>query len=451
MMKYRFTLAIACLLFLNACQNDDSVIVDDSPYDDDLENVLKAIAPDNSLAYFQMPDSDDFAAIPQDPKNPITKEKVELGKLLYHETALAINPEKAFSKGTYSCASCHFAGAGFQAGRFQGLGDGGLGFGINGEGRVKGALYPDEMIDVQPIRTPTAMNGAYQINQLWNGQFGATGLNEGTQEAWAYDTPIETNFLGYEGLETQAIAGLKVHRLDIDMNVLGTLGYQDLFDVAFPEINEENRYTREYAGLAIAAYERTMFSNQAPFQEWLKGDKNAMTDTEKEGAILFFETAQCASCHTGPALNSMEFHALGMHDLFSCGEEVFQSSFASNENKGRGGFTGKQEDMYHFKVPQLYNLADSPFYGHGSSFRSIKDVIKYKNEAIHENPVLSENMLSEGFHPLNLSDSEIDAITAFLSSALHDPNLDRYVPNEVLSGNCFPFADPLAAHQLGCE
>ena len=167
-----------------------------------------------------LPASDDFSKIPQDPLNPLTTEKVELGKLLFHETGIALAPMQEFAEGTFSCASCHFAGAGFQAGRFQGIGDGGIGFGINGEGRTKGALYQGDELDVQPIRSPTIMNGAYQKNMLWNGQFGATGLNEGTEAAWTTGTPKENNFLGFEGLETQAIAGLGVHRMVMDLSLI---------------------------------------------------------------------------------------------------------------------------------------------------------------------------------------------------------------------------------------
>mgnify|MGYP000005833510 CR=1 FL=1 len=98
--------------------------------------------------------------------------KVTLGQMLFHETGLAINPMKELSAGTYACSSCHFASAGFQACRVQGIADGGIGFGRNGEGRDRGSFYPEDKLDVQPLRTPSAMNGAYQKNMLWNGQFG---------------------------------------------------------------------------------------------------------------------------------------------------------------------------------------------------------------------------------------------------------------------------------------
>ena len=64
-----------------------------------------------------------------------------------------------------------------------------------------------------------------------------------------------------------------------------------------------------------ALFERTVRANQAPFQRWLRGDRKAMSIEEKEGALLFFGKAQCDACHSGPALNSMTFHALGMADL----------------------------------------------------------------------------------------------------------------------------------------
>ena len=169
-----------------SCEKDS---VTNSQQDEELEQLLSTVNSGNGVDFFILPNSDDFANIPQDPNNPITKEKVELGKLLFHETGLAINPENSISTGNFSCASCHFASAGFQAGRFQGIGEGGIGFGENGEGRIKGSLYPGSMLDVQPIRSPSALNMAYQSAILWNGQFGATGPNSGTEYAWTEDTP----------------------------------------------------------------------------------------------------------------------------------------------------------------------------------------------------------------------------------------------------------------------
>ena len=201
--------------------------------------------------------------------------------------------------------------------------------------------------------------------------------------------------------------------------------------------------------LAIAAFERTLLANQSPFQEWLKGNTSAMTDREKEGAVLFFGKAECVSCHTGPALNSMAFYALGMGDLE--GDGVFDYDPEDRAHKGRGGFTGVPEDDYKFKVPQLYNMALSPFYGHGASIRDIRELVQYKNQAVSQNPKVPTEQLADRFQPLGLTDEEVDLIAEFLESGLKDDNLTRYVPNDLPSGLCFPNADAISSSDLNCN
>ena len=416
----------------------------------ELENTLIKAADGKGLAFFTMPASNNYAAIPQDPKNPITDEKVVLGKLLFHETALTVRPKFQGNVTQGSCASCHHAAAGFQAGVAQGIGTGGSGFGLRGELRTKDPLCSVEDMDIQPIRSPSAMNGAWQQNLLWNGQFGATGINLGTEAFWTPGTPKEQNNLGFEGLETQAIAGQNVHRMDIANSAIPSHEtYQQLFAAAYPNLPEGERITDLNAGLAIAAYERTLLSNQAPFQRWLNGERTAMSENELRGAVVFFEKGNCVACHTGPALNSMNFYALGMENLD--GEGTYGTNQSKPENLGRGGFTGRPGDMHAFKVPQLYNLVDSRFYGHGSSFQSVRDVIVYKNQAVAENPDVPTSQLSPLFTPLNLTESEIDDLTAFIENGLRDPNLNRYVPTSLPSGLCFPDNDPQARIDIGCN
>ena len=166
------SLLVGCDLF---SKGDDS----DPNLDELLEEALATAAPNQGMDAFVLPESNDFASIPQDPNNPVTAKKVELGQLLYHETGLLTNPTRPEGLYTASCASCHHAAAGFQAGVVQGVGEGGHGFGVDGSQRVNSPNYAIEELDVQPIRTPSAMNGAYQIVNLWNGQFGATGPNTG--------------------------------------------------------------------------------------------------------------------------------------------------------------------------------------------------------------------------------------------------------------------------------
>ncbi len=401
-------------------------------------------------SFYLLPDSDDLNHIPQDPKNRLNASKVTLGKLLFHETGLAIFPKESTGAKTYSCASCHHSAAGFQAGRKQGIGDGGSGFGSNGESRINNPNYSESSLDVQPIRTPSTLNSAYQINQLWDGSFGGTGLNIGTEANWNKDTPTEKNFLGFQGVETQAIAGFEVHRLGIDTLLLNREKYKTLFDLAFPELPVEERLSTQTVGLAIAAYERTTLSNQAPFQEWIKEDYEALTDHQKEGAILFFGKANCYQCHNSPALNSMEFYALGLHGLDGSGVYGSETS-TSAKNRGRGGFTNKAEDDYKFKVPQLYNLKDSPFYGHGGNINSINEMIEYKNKGMAQNTNVPLGQLASEFIPLNLTTKEIEALEDFVTNGLYDPNLARYNPNRLPSELCFPNNDAQSKIDLGCN
>lgn len=435
-----------CLLLLlfTGCRSDGAIGGDE--LDEDLSSLLASIDPSGSEA-FRLPDSDELDKIPQDPNNSLSPIKVMLGKFLFHETAIGLNPKGPENRGEFSCASCHFAEAGFQANRVQGIGEGADGF----FHRNPSPGFPTVDLDVQPIRTPSAMNGAYQDVMLWNGQFGGRGTNAGTEAAWTADTPKENNHFGYEGLETQALAGLTVHRLVIDPDVLEAHGYTDLFEAAFPDRPDSARVTTETAALAIAAYERTLLANRSPWQEWLRGRQGAMSDEEKQGALLFFGKADCVSCHSGPSLASTSFHAFGMDDLDRISEPTFGTRADNGEHLGRGGFTGNPAENYRFKTPQLYNLTDSPFYGHGSSMRSVKEVVEYKNEGQSENDRVPEEMLSPLFRPLGLSSEEVEQLTVFLENALRDPDLLRYVPASLPSGSCFPNNDPPSRIDRECD
>jgi cytochrome c peroxidase len=338
-----YLLLLLATMTLVACQ-------DDLPYegpgqsDRELMQLMKLASPNGTLEYYLLPSSSDYASIPQDPRNPITPAKVELGKLLFHETCISVDGKGASQNfQTWSCASCHHVDAGFQAGVRQGIAEGGMGFGFQGEGRHPIPGYPDTAYDVQPVKSPSILNIAYQEVVLWNGQFGATGPNAGTEAQWTPGSPKEVNHLGYQGVESQAIGAMTVHRLRIDTQMFQQLPeYQYLFNAAFSNLPPEERVTKITAGLAIAAYERTVLANESPFQKWLRGDYSAMNEDQKKGALLFFGKAECSTCHTGPALNSMEFYAFGMKDLL--GPDIINADPYDGAHMGRGGFTGKFED-----------------------------------------------------------------------------------------------------------
>jgi len=223
-------LFFALTLTLLSCAQDDYILLNSenqpefvnksnsgrpTGLDRQILDKLNNVSNGEGVSFFILPESNNFANIPQDPLNPITQKKVELGKLLFHETATGGNPKNASNLFAYSCASCHHAAAGFGAGIRQGIGEGGSGFGANGEGRIFDNTFALSDADIQPIRSPTVLNVAYQDIMLWNGQFGGSGTNLGTEANW---TNIPENFIGFEGVEVQAIKGQGVHRLLVDDN-----------------------------------------------------------------------------------------------------------------------------------------------------------------------------------------------------------------------------------------
>ncbi len=431
---------LAVILFAAACDSSTPSPEINTELDGILERevTLNGLRP---LSAFVIPDDTDLAALPQDPRNPLTPEKVALGKLLFHETGLATNPVHPSSAGTYSCATCHHADAGFQAGRQQAIGDGGAGWGQRGEGRRPSSVYAAVDLDVQPLRSPSALNSGFQRVIMWSGNLGANSVNTQFTGPWPEESGESANRLGYDGLESQAIAGLRAHRMDrFEQSVLASNAtYQSMWQQVWPD----QEITRERVGLTIAAYERTLVASRAPWQRWLRGSVDAMTDSEKRGAILYFGKANCSNCHTGPALSQMAFYSLGMPDM--------PGIDASGPGaRGRGSFTGRETDDFTFKVPQLYNLADSPFYGHGGEFSSLEEIVDYYNQGIPARTV-PDGRLATQFIPLELSRNEVADLVAFLRGALRDPDLDRFVPNALPSGNCFPANDPEARRDLGCN
>lgn len=450
-MKKQFWIAFCVISLMLACTQDR--MPDMISLDLDLEDLVAKSAPNNAgMEFYVLPNETDLVSIPQDSvNNPLTPSKVELGKFLFFETGFATKATKNSGIGTYSCATCHIPEAGFKSGSFQGVADGGEGFGINGEDRRRKSDYLEEEIDVQAIRPLSMLNVAFVKNTTWNGRFGREGSNVGTEDYWKIEDGTFRNAAGFEAIETQNFEGLETHRIEITKELIDEFGYTDLFDAAFPGMQEEEKYSNHGGSLAISAYIRTLISNRAPFQEWLKGDRNAMSILEKRGAILFFGKANCYNCHFNENLGSGEFHALGVQDMSDRAFFRTTDEEILDRNLGRGAFTGQDYDKFRFKVPQLYNMSDSPFYFHGASIKGLKEVIEYKNKAQTESERVPQNRLSEKFIPLNLTEDEQNELLIFLETGLRDPDLTRYKPDSIKSGNCFPNNDEKSKNDLGCN
>jgi len=411
--------------------------------EESLRAALNAQSGGLGLNAFILPDSNDYAAIPQDPLNPITPEKVAIGKMFFHDDRFALDGLSDQSP-SWSCSTCHTVATGFKPGVPQGIGEGGAGigtarrlvFGFDPNAADNAANKPD----MQPIAVPSMLNVAFQEVVLWNGQLGnATNglINSHLPGATLVPEQIPSSVNSHQlaGIESQAIAGQSIHRLRFNKNspLQNLPAYQDLWNAAYPGGSIDIAVD---VAKAIAAFERTVFANQAPFQNWLRGESDSLNESELAGANLFFGKAGCSACHQGPALSSRVgasenelFFAVGFAD-FDNNKVAIHGPIEQNARLGRGGFTQDPDQNYKFKVPQLYNLADTQVFGHGASFTSIKAVVDYKNRAEAQNPDAVSN-LDPRFVPLNLSIREVNELTTFLTTALHDPALARYAPTQL--------------------
>jgi cytochrome c peroxidase len=442
---------LATLITLSACSSSPAQLSNAPTPVSEAEGLITLLAETGGAPHYLLPNAQDLPNLPQSAKNPLTPEKVQLGKMLFHETALSF-VSKNDRNGSWSCASCHFSAAGFQDQRVQSIADGGAG---DGSARhILTETTPHSQLDAPNLRSPSILNLGYQHNVLWNGMSGGVGDNLNYPTRWDKTKPHGFNHLGLDGVETQAIIALGAHRQTHDhmlydsatepLSVLNNYPeYLLLFSKAFPD----QEINRETIGLAIAAYERTVLSTQAPFQRFLKGDKTALNAEELQGAQLFFGKAQCATCHTGPALNQENYYALGLKDM----EVEFGPAPDEATRKGRGGFTGVKADEYKFKVPQLYNLKNATSLGHGGSFQSrdeqsaVEQIIRYKLKGQPENPEVPATQLAPeftGMAKVNFTEAEIQALVGFIENGLYDPNLSRYEPTQLPSGQRIINNDP---------
>jgi cytochrome c peroxidase len=388
---------------------------------------------------------DDISQIPQPtdvngdlrPEFILTQEKADLGKLLFHDPATTMVSVLPETERTGSCATCHFAEAGFRAGQAQSIGVGGVGF-LDELGRPRRRPIPSLLaIDVGPtpdvttdavdnpsIVSPTINMTAYFDELLWDGAFSLLGPQE------------------LPPLELQVRGAFGAHRIDADY-IRTIEGYEPLFRAAFPELDDQP--TELLIDLfqmvrAIAAYERTVVSNHSRWDAFLAGDNSALTLSELNGAELFFGVANCVACHTGPALGSSTYHALGVAE--------HPGRPDGDRNTGRFAVTFNPDDMYNFRTMGVRNLKGAGPFFHGGSAETLEDVIRYKNAAI---PDQDTPTLSPLFVPLGLTESEIMDLTAFVADALYDPDMDRFTPDELPSGQCIPNDDQVSRYDVGCD
>jgi cytochrome c peroxidase len=277
-----------------------------------------------------------FPKVPLD--NPMTAEKVELGRYLFYDKRLSLNR-------TQSCATCHRQEKAFTDGRGRGLGS-------------TGQLHP---------RGPLSLaNVAYNPVLTWANP-NMRSLERQALVPLFGDHPVE---LGLEGKEDVLIARLKAEPL-----------YGKLFAKAFPGAGEP--ITVGNVTKAIASFERTLLSGDSPYDEYRRGDDpNAITDSAKRGEALFFsEQLECFHCHggfnftgavdyLGKGMAEVEFHNTGLYNLKG------KTSYPA-PNVGLYEFTEQDEDMGKFKAPTLRNIALTAPYMHDGSVPTLQAAVEH--------------------------------------------------------------------------
>ncbi|MGB0866226.1 MAG: cytochrome-c peroxidase [Granulosicoccaceae bacterium] len=322
--------------------------------------------------------------------------KVELGRLLFWDPILSANQDVA-------CASCHHPDLDYADGAFASLGVGATGLGHQRSGGA---------------RTPR--NAQTILNTVYNG-LGLSGVMTQAEAPMFWDNRISS-------LEQQArqpilseieMRGSAVAEDEIIPLVLSRLEriteYNSLFAASYASgINEANMLD------AIASFERSLVANNSAFDQFMRGDRSAMSDRQIIGLQRFIDF-DCTACHNGPMLSDYKLHVLGAAD------------HAQNPN---GVDTGA-EGNFSFRTPSLRNLLRTGPYMHGGTRTALNDVINFYEDLAggqSHNSQVPQNALDPlgtGL-PGDVDDAAGD-IVAFLG-ALDDANFDRDIPDRVPSG-----------------
>ncbi|MGI9414347.1 MAG: cytochrome-c peroxidase [Hyphomicrobiales bacterium] len=267
-----------------------------------------------------------------------------LGKMLFYDPRLS-------GAQNMNCASCHNPSFGYETPVPTAIGAANVPLGRH---------------------APTLLNHAWTPRFFWDGR--AASLEE--QAAGPITASVEMN-----GKFPEIIARLK----DIDE-------YRKWFERLFPD----KGISRETILKAIATYERTVVSGVAPFDRWVEGDEDAMTDEAKRGFELFVGKAGCSECHSGWNFTDSDFHDIGL----------------ATEDIGRAQYEPQNALARHaFKTPGLRNLTYRAPFMHNGSLSDLEAVIAHYESGGIERPSLAPSMPS-----FELTDGERADLLAFMRS-----------------------------------
>ncbi|WP_299407841.1 cytochrome-c peroxidase [Acaryochloris sp. IP29b_bin.148] len=244
-------------------------------------------------------------------------EKVVLGKQLFHDPKLS-------RTSTVSCASCHNLATGGVDRRSRSRG-------VNGQ--------------IGTVNALTVLNSGFQFKQFWDGR--AASLEE------QIDGPIhDETEMGSNWPEI-------IERLNQSPDYVRTFNQIYHEDISADHIKD-----------AIATFERSLYTPNARFDQFLRGNTHALTNTEKKG-YQRFKAYGCVACHQGMLLGGNMYQKFGIF-----GDYIKDRGNESKADWGRYNVTGKAKDRYVFKVPSLRNVISTAPYFHDGSAKTLDEAIK---------------------------------------------------------------------------
>ncbi len=283
-------------------------------------------------------------SVPQNEANPLTPESIALGKKLFFDPRLS-------NSGMVSCASCHNPSLDWEDGLAVGVGEGHKKLGRS---------------------TPTILNVAWNRAHFWDGRA--------------------------ETLEDQALEPIKSKaemNMDLDQ-MIEVLKSMPEYEKGFQQAYPEHGITKNSVAMALANFERTIVSGEAPFDRWINGEEDAISESAKAGFELFNGKGECFKCHSGWNFSDSSFHDIGV----------------LSDDKGRGAFLGFESMNHLFKTPTLRNIAGRAPYMHNGSEATLEDVIELYNQGGR----VERETLSADIKPLNLDEKEIGDLVEFLKT-----------------------------------
>ena len=339
--------------------------------------------------------------VPAPADNPSSPEKVALGRLLFFDPILSGPKDVA-------CATCHHPEFGFAESLEISIGVNGRGTGSNRDFSTPG--------DIPFVKR----NSQTILNAAFNG-LTLTGSADASNAPMFWD-------IRAKGLENQSLEPIKSfeemrgHRyvkeaaVDSVVNRLKKIAeYRRLFQEAFSTsdaINSQN------LARAIATYERTLVGGNSRFDQYMRGDRSALSINEIDGMQVFLKSG-CAKCHNGPMLSDYKVHALGVPD-----NEKLTQSDAGVDNQ------------YKFRTPSLRNLRFTAPYMHSGKLKTLEQVLEFYEDLAGDkirNPLVGKPQIDPIIELLKVDFKDISLIVEFLNT-LNDDQFDRTIPKRVPSG-----------------